>query len=419
MNTLQNVLETVLESKYSKEKIIVHLMKKKLKEQGFVLNEKQLEDLESRISKNDKSSHFCFEEKDALENPSDLAKYINNGISITLEPSDVDNAIEEISNDIKNCVPDLTEIFSDFLYQKLKKDFRRHQRDFTKGIDRFNKNLKRSWGKAFDLLDMFYYVSLEGGSTFNDGYRPIAATDNNLVFDVITRLHARGCQIFSEIICLLKNGFADGAHARWRTLHELAVIALFIRERGNEIAEKYILHRGVEDYKAALKYQECCNDLGLEKLEEDAFNNIKGHYLDLLNKYSKNFKSEYGWAASAVGKDSPNFADIEAMVGLEHMRPYYKMASHNVHANPKGVFFKLGLLQESEILLSGPSNVGLTDPAHSAAISLLQITTSLLTIDANMDRIVICHILEKLEVEIGEACFEAQRAIEEAAENPQ
>ena len=53
------------------------------------------------------------------------------------------------------------------------------------------------------------------------------------------------------------------------------------------------------------------------------------------------------------------------------------MASHNVHANPKGVFFKLGMLAESQVLLAGPSNAGLADPGHGAALSLSRVTAAL------------------------------------------
>jgi hypothetical protein len=42
--------------------------------------------------------------------------------------------------------------------------------------------------------------------------------------------------------------------------------------------------------------------------------------------------------------------------------------------NPEGVFFKLGLIGESEVLLAGPSNAGLTDPGHASALSLMQIS---------------------------------------------
>jgi hypothetical protein len=42
----------------------------------------------------------------------------------------------------------------------------------------------------------------------------------------------------------------DGAIARWRTLHEIAVIAMCVRDRGDAMAERYLLHSTVESYKA-------------------------------------------------------------------------------------------------------------------------------------------------------------------------
>ena len=40
------------------------------------------------------------------------------------------------------------------------------------------------------------------------------------------------------ILALLRSGFADDAHARWRSLHELAVVSGFISEYGEDVAEK-------------------------------------------------------------------------------------------------------------------------------------------------------------------------------------
>ena len=59
---------------------------------------------------------------------------------------------------------------------------------------------------------MLCFLADEAGSEFNSEFRPSASKDNNFVFDVLTRLHARSCQITSEIILLLRSGFADGAH---------------------------------------------------------------------------------------------------------------------------------------------------------------------------------------------------------------
>jgi len=94
------------------------------------------------------------------------------------------------------------------------------------------------------------------------------------------------------------------------------------------------------------------------------------------------------------------------------MRPFYKMASHNVHANPKGVLFKLGLLPiEPEILLAGPSIIGLDEPGQGTAISILQATTALLAIEANIDRLVSCDILKRFSKETMNAFVKVQETI--------
>jgi hypothetical protein len=114
-----------------------------------------------------------------------------------------------------------------------------------------------------------------------------------------------------------------------------------------------------------------------------------------------------------LNKLRPNFRDIEEYVGLDYLRPFYKMACHNIHANPKGVFFKLGLYPtDPEILLAGPSNLGLADPGQGTALSLLQVTICLLTSKTTIDGLIIGEILRRLNEEIEEAFFEIHTSIE-------
>ena len=91
------------------------------------------------------------------------------------------------------------------------------------------------------------------------------------------------------------------------------------------------------------------------------------------------------------------------------------MASHGVHANPKGVFNQLGVLSD-EVLLAGPSNIGMADPGHNSAISLCQATAFLLTRLPTFESLVTLKIMERLTDEIGEALIEVHAALEEAAE---
>jgi len=72
---------------------------------------------------------------------------------------------------------------------------------------------------------------------------------------ILIRLLTRGCQVTDEIICLLENGFADGAMARWRTLHEIA-----------DIAKRYVDHQAVESKRKLDKYLACYKDFGYKPL---------------------------------------------------------------------------------------------------------------------------------------------------------
>jgi hypothetical protein len=104
------------------------------------------------------------------------------------------------------------------------------------------------------------------------------------------------------------------------------------------------------------------------------------------------------------------------MAGIDHLRAHYRMASHNVHANPKGIYFKLGLLDEKAVLLAGPSNFGFADPGHSTSISLLQVTTSFCTIEPSLDTLVSLNILEIMVNEIGDLFIEIQSKLEQESD---
>lgn len=415
MKTLQESLDQYLQEAVRPEKLGPEFVRKRLKSLGVELTESQLAKIKSQFINLEKNGlHFEFEDDQVVKAGFKSEKKFRDALK-TL-PDDLVSDLEKFSDEFFKSLPSniskTAEELSKNVLEDLKRDSKRMLKDRKKEISRFESNLYKVWGKAFDLLQMFIVISLEAGEKYNYEFKTDSTEDDNYVLEVMARLHARACQIASEILALIKSGHADGAHARWRSLHEVSVVALFISTNGNELAERYLLYDNVESYKAATIYQEHCEKLGYEPLTKEELNEIKEIYDNLIDRFGKNYRYDYGWASSAIGKNKPSFRDIEKVAGLKHLRPYYKMACHNVHANPRGLFFKLGLYPESgDILLAGPSNVGMADPGHSTALSLAQITVSLLTHQPNLDRLVICQILMKLEKEIGEAFLEAARSL--------
>ena len=322
-------------------------------------------------------------------------------------------SLDELKATIAETIADIAESTAESMLVKIKDDAATGLKEKWEYQQQFEERLRKHWRKPLELLDLFISLATEAGGEFNKAFSDEAARSNDPMFKALTLLHARACQVASATLVLLRSGFADDAHARWRALHEIAVVALFIGERGRTVAERYLLHDSVQRYKLALKHGRHAKAIQEEPITRKEFEELKAERDKLVARFGTPFKEEYGWAASTLGKKRPTIADIEESVDLEHWRPYYGMASDNVHANAHGAYYRLGSsLRPGAILLAGPSNAGLADPGHSTAISLNQITTELLTTKSTFDNIVISNILLKLADEIGEAFLKAHRGLE-------
>lgn len=322
----------------------------------------------------------------------------------------------------------LPEIMKEVLYEESARSGKRILRDLKKRLpelvqskaqsrEKFQKRLQRLWGNAFSKLEMMIVCSLGAGENFNQNYHDTAVMKQDYIFYVLVRLHARTILISQEILTLLRAGFAAGAHARWRTLHEIVVVGLFVVKHGQETAERYMLHSGIDSYKAMLQYEQHREALGYEPMEKSEIDAIEQQKEELLTRYGPEFYSDYGWASRAVGKVRPNFTDLESNVGLEHYRPLYRMSGHGIHAGPKGLAFNLGSWPDTGILLVGPSNGGLADPGHSTALSILQMTLALIQYRPKVHDLMLGQMMMQLADEIGDAFHRAQKRWEARAAN--
>jgi hypothetical protein len=275
---------------------------------------------------------------------------------------------------------------------------------------RFRRRLHARWGASLDSLKLFRLWSLQAGINFHERHKP---AEGDWVYAVLLRLHARSCLIASEVIALLEAGLASGAHARWRSAHEIAVVGSFIANHGQEVAERYLLHEAVESHRAVADYQRYATRLDYEPFSDDELDEMRESRDALVARFGRGYGTPYGWAAGALNHPQPTFRDIEASVSLDHLRPYYRMASHPTHAGPKGIAFDLGLLRGDAALLAGPSNAGLADPGHAMALSLLHSTVTLLNHDPDMGDVVTMMFLLDASDTVGERFIAADRQLRE------
>ncbi len=382
------------------------LIAKKIAEHGVVLSAKRKEQVRRRLVSQDLSS---------IRIP-DWRWWKTRQIHIEITPDDIaainakfESWLESLPRLLVGLVDELALTILPRLKKRWKAESRRQRRDSKA----FEKRLQQRWRGPLEQLSMLLTVAREFGEGINIRLR--GSSDNPHLIETLTRLHARSCQVASEVLALLKSGFADGAIARWRTLHEIAVTALFIAEHGQDVAERYLLHETVESYRAAGLYERYYQRLGCEPIDSSDLNRLKASFDTLVARYGPEFGEPYGWAARHLNKANPTFADIERAVSTDHLRPYYKMASYNVHANPKGVLFKLGLTDQAEVLLAGASNFGLADPGQNTALSMTQVSAALGQVDPTLDSIVTLKIMTELSHEVASAFVEGQTQMEENA----
>ena len=325
-----------------------------------------------------------------------------------------DDLVERLSEFVPTFVESSAAIFLEQIKKDSKAGLRRQRR---KRLG-FESRLAKHWEQPLHLLELTIEIAQEVGTGVGDQVVSGEVSVDEHTFKALWAIHARACQTSRAILALLRSGFADDAHARWRSLHELAVVSNFIVEHGEAVAERYLLHDVVQQRKLARAYKEHENRARLEPLTQAEIDALEERCKVLLARFGKEFDEEYGWASSALGNKRPSLAEIERAVHLDHLRPYYRMASNNVHANSHGAFYKLGgFPRDSDILLAGPSNMGLADPGHGVALSLYQITAALVSTAPTLDSLTELAVLNLLQEETGAAFLQAQKDAKAVAES--
>ena len=401
MEKIHKTVASVLEQSMTFPVVCTKLIADKLKQRGIILTEEQRRRIRKDLEAGD-YEHFKIDISDEQIANATVTEEERAQQGLTIDIGDenkLDELIEEITISVfEKAIPQFTGILQE-AFKKQRKSLL-HSRDQQQG--KIEKEVGRVWGKAIERLTVFVALAQDFGAEFNDYYRSSAAQNNDYIFEVLTRIHARGCQIADEVITLLSAGFADGAHARWRTLDELDVVAAFIVKYGQQTAEQYLLHEYIESYRAAVQMREHSGRIMEQPPSDEEMDNLRTAKEHLVSLFGKSFEKEYGWASSALGKENPRFSDLEKDVELDHERPYYRLASHNVHANAKGIRFRLGSPPDSDVLVAGPSIFGLADPGDGAALALMRITMALVLTRPTLDTLALCQVLTALRQEVAD-----------------
>ncbi len=396
MDSLENFLNETVDKLLKPDELLFRLIENKLLAKGINLSKKQKSQIRDQISDDVSDTvniEFSWWQKRKLKKDNSEEINLNLEIDIDLLEEKITQAIGETTQEV---VTTLSQSLVDSWKSQASSLLRKQQKEHSK-----HRNLvEQIWSAPITSLEMLLSVLFDLGSTFNEYYRPTAAEENDYIFEALTRLHSRGCQTGAEAFLLLRHGFGDGAHARWRTLHEICVEAIYISQSEKEVAEKYLLHSTISDYRISSEYQKHYASIGYAPPDHREIEDIENARSELINRFGKLYKFDYGWASGTDDKKAPTFADLEKSIGLEHMRPFYKLANINVHSGAKGAIFRLGSPpSDKELLVAGPSIYGLGEPGQNIAYTFFLLTSTLLLSRENLDQLVVVSALDQIKNE--------------------
>ena len=215
--------------------------------------------------------------------------------------------------------------------------------------DIFLARQNQKWCKAFVASDAMYICVLESAESYTEYVNEVYGQDICQLFNALRYIHGRALQIYLEVVCLNKNGFADGAYARWRSLYELSIIATFIKKYGENVAKAFIKSANTEDRYEWAREADCFKDYNKKYITFSAIQ-------DNCEIATKEWKKEYNFVNQLV------------------------------HASPQGTMYRLGG-DTFYSLPVGRTDFGMTISAVQSAISLSQITANFFSVYSHGDSI--------------------------------
>jgi hypothetical protein len=199
---------------------------------------------------------------------------------------------------------------AEVIVTQLRKDTPAMVRDRRGRQEKFEKQLAEHWGRAFAASEAVMKAAFEIGEFHYEKHVPPDG-EGSYAFEALARLQARALRIAEEVLVLLKSGYGQAAMARWRSLHEVAVVGGFILEHGDECAERYFAHEQIEDWRAVDEFQKHAQTLGEKPYSDEQMAAAEANRDELLAKYGTRFRGPLWLGSGLRGRQGPELGQEE------------------------------------------------------------------------------------------------------------
>lgn len=316
-----------------------------------------------------------------------------------------DDVVRAISEAIPEALRKAAEIFDEHISENILV----HSSQLKSAHEERIQEVERLWGKAFEHLDILRHIALEWGHEAHL-LRSGPYADPNTAF-ALNRLVSRAYEVVGEIIVLGRAGYADGALARWRSLHEICVIAMFLARHSDQCAEMYLSHHQIEELRL-LEADMASGTANINDAQRDQYIvHLRRQKDEMLNKFGTAFGNDYGWASIELGRAKTTFRELESHVGLERLRRGYQRANSTVHGGALATLTRVSLGASSVDGASVPPAYGCEVAANYATASLSMMIADLCLTTENADLVTMSIVVHNHASRIRELIAQAQMKI--------
>jgi hypothetical protein len=406
---IQNALERSIAEHTSVQKLLPSAIRKVAKSRDLVLSEFEVQSLSAAIL-NAESGMMQLD----LEPPCGLGK-TEEELHATVRDLIKDlggamrEAVAEVTEAVSKAVPEAVGAAADIIVDELLQNAGENAAQLrTEQANRIQ-SVQRMWGVALDELDFLRNLVLEWGhEAFELRSGPYASP--NTAF-ALNRLLARAYDVVGEIVVLGRNGYADGALARWRSLHELCVIAMFLSKQSDRCAVMYLSHHRVEELKL-LDVDRSSGTANAKDIHSDRrIGRLRREKTALVARFGKAFAGNYGWASVALGQARTTFRELESQVGLNLLRRGYQRANSTVHGGALATLTRISLSDSTIDGAAVPPAYGCEIAANYATASLSMLVAELCLATENADLLTMSAVVHKHAMRIRESIAETQKNI--------
>lgn len=221
-------------------------------------------------------------------------------------------------------------------------------------------------------------------------------------YDVQIRSFAYAIIVMREIVCLLENGFPDGALARSRRIYEQMIVLNYLDARKDsddfdELIERYCASQDIAAYKNILRLYEFWDDTENIKKSKAIIAKIESKYKDVIDIMKGS--SDYWWTGSPKHK---KFSSLQDEYNDPFSKIMYKSACIATHAGALGDYALIGRDNpDGEKVFTGPTNRGFSVPLILSVFSfynLINMVFGNLSVESDTIKSIAMTLLESYKV---------------------